>query len=85
MRLRVGSGLPNIQMKEINKFLGVEQNKIANFLSSVDKKIDLVSKIENTSLKKDFSNVCVMTRQSELALEEQLIKQLNALTLVCGY
>ena len=56
MRLRVGSGLPNIQMKEITKFLVSipaikEQNKIANFLSSIDKKIDLVSnQLENTKV-----------------------------------
>ena len=48
MRLRVGSTLPNIQMKEINKFLvsipnHKEQVKIANILSSIDKKIEFVS------------------------------------------
>lgn len=54
MRLRVGSGLPNIQMKEINKFSVKipeidEQQKIANFLSSLDSKIELVNtQIENT-------------------------------------
>ena len=54
MRLRVGSGLPNIQMKEIKNFSIsipkiIEQQKIANFLSSLDSKIDLVStQIENT-------------------------------------
>ena len=54
MRLRVGSGLPNIQMKEINKFSIKlpeidEQQKIANFLSAIDDKISLVStQIENT-------------------------------------
>ena len=56
MRLRVGSGLPNIQMKEINKFSIKlpeidEQQKIANFLTSLDKKIKSVSfQIENTKL-----------------------------------
>jgi type I restriction enzyme S subunit len=54
MRLRVGSGLPNIQMKEINKFSVKipeidEQQKIANSLYSLDNKIELVStQIENT-------------------------------------
>jgi len=43
MRLRVGSGLPNIQKNEINNFkISVpcleEQTKIANFLSSIDTK-----------------------------------------------
>ena len=46
MRLRVGSGLPNIQQKDLNKFiikvpLLIEQEKIADFLSSFDKKIDV--------------------------------------------
>ena len=55
MRLRVGSGLPNIQMKEINKFLVklpeiAEQQKIASFFSSLDSKIELVNtQIENTN------------------------------------
>ena len=54
MRLRVGSGLPNIQMKEIKNFSIsipkiLEQKKIANFLSSLDSKIELVStQIEKT-------------------------------------
>jgi len=44
MRLRVGSGLPNIQKKDLNKFkilLPVlkEQEKIAKFLCNVDTKI----------------------------------------------
>ena len=48
MRLRVGSTLPNIQMKEINRFLVFipnleEQVMIANVLSSIDKKIEFVS------------------------------------------
>jgi len=47
MRLRVGSGLPNIQKKDINnlKFLVPikdEQKKIANFLISIDKSIDKI-------------------------------------------
>lgn len=46
MRLRVGSGLPNIQQKDLNKFiikvpLLIEQEKIADFLSSFDNKIDV--------------------------------------------
>ena len=45
MRLRVGSGLPNIQKGEISNFKVTlpcieEQIKIANFLSSIDKKIE---------------------------------------------
>lgn len=47
MRLRVGSGLPNIQKRDIESLLIElppleEQKKIANFLSAVDKKIDLI-------------------------------------------
>jgi len=55
MRLRVGSGLPNIQKKDINNFKFklpvsiVEQTKIANFLSDIDIKIEaLNAKIENS-------------------------------------
>jgi type I restriction enzyme S subunit len=46
MNLRVGSGLPNIQQKDIRNFEFVisnsidEQTKIANFLSSIDEKIN---------------------------------------------
>jgi type I restriction enzyme S subunit len=46
MRLRVGSGLPNIQKKDILKFQIVlttaieEQRKISNFLSLIDDKIN---------------------------------------------
>ncbi|MCZ8331360.1 MAG: restriction endonuclease subunit S [Flavobacterium sp.] len=49
MALRVGSGLPNIQKKDLKNFLlklsinKIEQTKIANFLSAIDKKIELVS------------------------------------------
>ena len=48
MRLRVGSGLPNIQKKDLLKLKVFmpprpEQQKIADFLSSIDRKIDLVS------------------------------------------
>jgi type I restriction enzyme S subunit len=49
MRLRVGSGLPNIQKKDLkNLTLNLpssilEQIKIANFLSAIDGKIELVS------------------------------------------
>lgn len=46
MRLRVGSGLPNIQIKSIRNFkINLpslpEQEKIANFLSALDRKIEL--------------------------------------------
>ncbi|WP_152060250.1 restriction endonuclease subunit S [Aliarcobacter butzleri] len=49
MSLRVGSGLPNIQKGAISNFLVLipcieEQNKIANFLSSIDTKIEQVQK-----------------------------------------
>lgn len=53
MRLRVGSGLPNIQINDIRnlkifKPTFSEQNKIAKFLSLADKKIDLEKeKLEN--------------------------------------
>lgn len=49
MKLRVGSGLPNIQKKDLLKFeIKIsknlkEQSKIANFLSAIDEKIELVS------------------------------------------
>ena len=48
MKLRVGSGLPNIQKKDLLKFeMKIsnnlnEQTKIASFLSAIDDKIDLV-------------------------------------------
>jgi len=47
MRLRVGSGLPNIQKGEISNFKVLvpkiqEQTKIANFLSSIDSKIEYI-------------------------------------------
>lgn len=53
MRLRVGSGLPNIQKKDLDSFKIqipslLEQKKIANFLSAIDKKIELEEeKLEN--------------------------------------
>ena len=48
MALRVGSGLPNIQKKDINNFSVIlptvsEQTKIADFLSAIDRKIDNVT------------------------------------------
>jgi type I restriction enzyme S subunit len=49
MALRVGSGLPNIQKKDLKNFLlklsinKIEQTKIANFLSAIDEKTALVS------------------------------------------
>ena len=48
MRLRVGSGLPNIQIKEVSKYglslpIVEEQKKIADFLSAIDNKIDTTS------------------------------------------
>jgi type I restriction enzyme S subunit len=54
MRLRVGSGLPNIQKKDLLMFevqlpCIEEQTKIANFLSAIDRYIELVTKkIEHT-------------------------------------
>ena len=47
MNLRVGSGLPNIQLKDLKRFVvkislsAEEQNKIANFLSFIDSKTDI--------------------------------------------
>lgn len=48
MKLRVGSGLPNIQKKALLNYTVslpnlLEQQKIANFLSAMDDKINLVS------------------------------------------
>ena len=49
MMLRVGSGLPNIQKKDLKKYnLSIsknikEQTRIANFLSAIDEKISLVN------------------------------------------
>lgn len=50
MNLRVGSGLPNIQKRDIVNFkislpCIEEQNKIANFLSSIDDKIEENQKV----------------------------------------
>lgn len=48
MRLRVGSGLPNIQKKSLSEYIIFysptikEQTKIANFLTAIDNKIALV-------------------------------------------
>ncbi len=65
MSLRVGSGLPNIQKGAISNFLVLipcikEQNKIANFLSSIDKKI------ENTK------NQLEQTKEFKKALLQQI-------------
>ena len=49
MRLRVGSGVPNIQKSSLQKFIievapsKEEQQKIASFLSSIDNKIEITS------------------------------------------
>ena len=51
MNLRVGSGLPNIQMKSLKRFTikistsESEQTKIANFLSAIDSKIDMENQL----------------------------------------
>lgn len=57
MSLRVGSGLPNIQKGEVNNFSVLvpeirEQNKIANFLISIDSKIEQTQK--QLELTKEF-------------------------------
>lgn len=49
MALRVGSGLPNIQKRDLEKLAVLlphpdEQRKIADFLSALDRKIELVGK-----------------------------------------
>ena len=50
MRLRVGSGLPNIQLKSLYEyklnitFNILEQKAIADILSSADKEIELLNK-----------------------------------------
>lgn len=57
MKLRVGSGLPNIQQKDLRNFefqisnSFEEQTRIANFLSSIDEKINHCQKqIEKTEV-----------------------------------
>ncbi|WP_395051696.1 restriction endonuclease subunit S [Flavobacterium sp.] len=57
MKLRVGSGLPNIQKKDLVAFWLVlpiskeEQTKIANFLSAIDDKINnCQAQISNTEV-----------------------------------
>ncbi len=59
MRLRVGSGLPNIQKRDLLKLQILlphpeEQQKIANFFSAIDAKIDLTTQKLNhaTAFKK---------------------------------
>ncbi|MYJ86331.1 MAG: restriction endonuclease subunit S, partial [Rhodobacteraceae bacterium] len=52
MKLRVGSGLPNIQKKDIVKLLIqfpdlVEQRRIANLLNTAKHEIDLLTKLAN--------------------------------------
>lgn len=54
MKLRVGSGLPNIQKNAISSFninlpCLEEQNKIPNFLSAIDSKIEQVQKQLNST------------------------------------
>jgi type I restriction enzyme S subunit len=56
MKLRVGSGLPNIQKKEIESFKlfipsFLEQQKIANILSSIDEKISVNKKHKEKVIK----------------------------------
>ena len=56
MRLRVGSGLPNIQKSDIENFKvqlvsKEEQNKISNLLLSADKKVDFIK-----NQKENFEN-----------------------------
>lgn len=67
MQLRVGSGLPNIQKKDLDAFKisfpnnQVEQKKIASVLSSADHEIDsLQQKIE-------------VLKQEKKALMQQLL------------
>lgn len=57
MRLRVGSGLPNIQKKDLINFKinypsdNLEQEKITSFLNSTDKKVQqVILQIDNTEL-----------------------------------
>ncbi|MEN9909784.1 MAG: type restriction/modification system, specificity subunit [Bacteroidota bacterium] len=61
MKLRIGSGLPNIQKKALVAFpiafpiLKEEQTKIANFLSSIDKKIKTENQIsEQYQMQKQY-------------------------------
>jgi type I restriction enzyme S subunit len=61
MKLRVGSGLPNIQKKDLVAFPLVlpiskeEQTKIANFLSSIDEKMETENQIsEQYQMQKQF-------------------------------
>ncbi len=55
MALRVGSGLPNIQKKDLKNFVlklsksKTEQTKIANFLSAIDEKIAAVAEVHEAT------------------------------------
>ena len=56
MKLRIGSGLPNIQKKDLAifkiKIPTVEQQKaISTFLSSLEKKAEIEERIQNAMLK----------------------------------
>ena len=75
MRLRVGSGLPNIQKGDIENFKvqfasKEDQNKISNLLLSADKKIDSIK-----SQKENFENYKHGLLQQMFV--NQLLKNLN--------
>jgi len=66
MKLRVGSGLPNIQKKALNDFVILipplnEQIKISNFLTAIDEKIAdcQTQKKRWKPTKKDFCKRCL--------------------------
>ena len=56
MKLRIGSGLPNIQKKDLAMFMIKiptleQQTKISTFLSSLERKVEIEERIQNAILK----------------------------------
>lgn len=56
MKLRIGSGLPNIQKKDLAMFKAIippidQQITISTFLSSLERKVEIEERIQNAMLK----------------------------------